>query len=163
MEKLVRCLLLIGVGFLIMAGTSWSQASESEMRAFPMPPVEGYVAQKTFAYTGDYGYYTFPRQAESSTGIGPEDYVYVRYTGISGKKSTSTAHGEPLRFHPRGAITEGKSRMPAAMLIIAMVSGANTISTSALYTSRGGRSSVGEEEAERGMPPADVSYPPTTR
>ena len=51
-----------------------------------MPPVQRYAAQKLFAYTGDYGYYLFPYQSESSTGIGPGDYVYVRYTGISGKK-----------------------------------------------------------------------------
>ena len=111
MEKLVRCLLLIGAGFLFMAGTSWSQASESEMRAFPMPPVEGVRAQKTFAFTGDYGYYTFPRQSESSTGIGPEDYVYVRYTGISGKKvylygAWGTTPIPPPGRNSRGEITD---------------------------------------------------------
>jgi len=70
-----------------MASTSWSQASEAEMRAFPMPPAQGYARQKHLAFRGDYGNYLWPYLSYPNLNIDPPaDYVYVRYTGISGKK-----------------------------------------------------------------------------
>src|SRR5882724_6430874 len=102
MEKLIRCLLLIGIGFLVMASTSWSQASEAEMRAFPMPPAQGYARQKHLAFRGDYGNYLWPYLSYPNLNIDPPaDYVYVRYTGISEKRSMWRAYGGLLGFRPQ--------------------------------------------------------------
>ena len=76
----------MGTGLLALVGTAWGQASEAEMRAFPMPPAQGYAAEKVFAYTGDYGYYLFPSSSFPGGGVSPSDYDYVRYTGLSGKR-----------------------------------------------------------------------------
>ena len=43
----------------LSSGVANAQASKSEMAAFPMPPAAVH-ANKTFAYVGDYGYYTSP-------------------------------------------------------------------------------------------------------
>ncbi|MET0342727.1 MAG: hypothetical protein ABW252_17100 [Polyangiales bacterium] len=63
-----------------------AQANAAEMNAFPMPPPTGYVATKTFAYAGDFGYFTAPMPSEYGTGVGAPDYRYVRYRGINGKR-----------------------------------------------------------------------------
>ena len=51
-----------------------------------MPPTQGYAAEKSFTFTGDYGYYLYPSSSYPNAGSGPGDYTYVRYTGISGKR-----------------------------------------------------------------------------
>jgi hypothetical protein len=42
--------------FILWTTLSFGQASESEMQGFPMPPPSGFVANKQFAYVGDFGY-----------------------------------------------------------------------------------------------------------
>jgi hypothetical protein len=76
------------IGALLFAATTmaFGQASESEMRVFPMPPLEGYAHEKVFAYTGDYGYYSVPLSSSEGGGIGADDYRYVKYSNLSGKK-----------------------------------------------------------------------------
>ena len=76
------------VGALLFAGTTmaFGQATESEMRVFPMPPVKGYAEEKAFAYTGDYGYYSVPFFSFPGGGNLPSDYEYVKYSNLSGKK-----------------------------------------------------------------------------
>lgn len=78
----------IGAALVIVGAPSdaHAQASQSEMQAFPMPPPSGYFAQKSFAYVGDYGYFTAPATAMYGTGSAASDYKYVRYTGVSGKR-----------------------------------------------------------------------------
>jgi hypothetical protein len=62
-----------------------AQASKAEMQAFPMPPAS-LVTTKTFAYDGDYGYYTSPASAVfNMSSSKAADYRYVRYKGVSGK------------------------------------------------------------------------------
>jgi hypothetical protein len=75
------------VVFVIFAAATmaFGQALESEMRAFPMPPINGYAAEKAFSYTGDYGYYSVPQSSSEGGGIGAEDYHYVKYSNLSGK------------------------------------------------------------------------------
>ena len=67
------------------AGTAHGQASESEMRAFPMPPAEGYAQTKHFTRTGDHGYFAVPSTSAPGGGAEPGDYRYVRYTGVAGR------------------------------------------------------------------------------
>jgi hypothetical protein len=66
--------------------TAFGQATESEMRAFPMPPVNGYAHEKAFAYVGDYGYYSVPSSSSLGGGVRPSDYQYVKYSNLSGKQ-----------------------------------------------------------------------------
>lgn len=83
-----RALSLLGtVACLAAPAVAQAQASEAEMKAFPMPPPTGYHAQKAFAYVGDYGYYTAPAVASYSLSANKaQDYKYVRYTGVGGKR-----------------------------------------------------------------------------
>lgn len=62
------------------------QASEAEMRSFPMPPPSGFVATKTFGHAGDYGYYTAPTSSLPGVSANPADYKYVRYLGADRKR-----------------------------------------------------------------------------
>jgi len=71
---------------LLSARAASAQASAPEMSSFPMPPPSGYHATKTFAYVGDYGYYTAPAVASPGTSSNASDYRYVRYRGVSGKR-----------------------------------------------------------------------------
>ncbi len=71
---------------LILSTTlSFGQASQSEMQGFPMPPPSGFVATKTFAYVGDYGYYTAPTASLPGQSANASDYKYVRYLSVDGK------------------------------------------------------------------------------
>jgi hypothetical protein len=67
------------------AGAAFGQASEAEMRMFPMPPPQGYDQTKSFAYGGDYGYYLVPSSSSFGTGANAGDYRYVSYSGVAGK------------------------------------------------------------------------------
>ena len=64
----------------------FGQASQSEMQGFPIPPPSGFVATKTFAYVGDYGYYTSPTASLPGQSANAADYKYVRYSGVDGKR-----------------------------------------------------------------------------
>jgi hypothetical protein len=81
-----RISILIGTSLFGMARISWGQASESEMKAFPMPPNQGYTLEKAFNFPGDYEYDLSPSSAFPGGGSRPEDYDYIRYTGLSGKR-----------------------------------------------------------------------------
>lgn len=65
---------------------AYGQASETEMKSFPIPPASGYAQVKNFNYVGDYGYYLLPSSSSPDSGSKAKDYTYVRYTGVSGKK-----------------------------------------------------------------------------
>jgi hypothetical protein len=78
---LTLCLMLGG-----LSADAWAQANESEMRAFPMPPAEGYAVEKQFTFVGDYGYFLVPEWSRPGAGAGANDYNYVRYTGVGGKR-----------------------------------------------------------------------------
>jgi len=88
MESLYAFAAAYAVLILLWPSSSFGQASESEMKSFPMPPPSGYAAQKMFAYVGDYGYYTAPKSSLPGTTANASDYKYVRYSGIAGKKVT---------------------------------------------------------------------------
>jgi hypothetical protein len=62
-----------------------AQASETEMRSFPMPPPSGYAVTKNFSYVGDYGYFLQPSTAAYGMDAKANDYRYVRYTGVNRK------------------------------------------------------------------------------
>jgi hypothetical protein len=51
-----------------------------------MPPPSGYHATKTFAFAGDFGYFTAPAAASLASTFGASDYRYVRYRGVAGKR-----------------------------------------------------------------------------
>ncbi|HAA31454.1 MAG TPA: hypothetical protein DCE56_31770 [Cyanobacteria bacterium UBA8553] len=85
MKKAVGCMVVAGV-LLALGRPAYGQASETEMRAFRIPPANGYAQTKNFSYVGDYGYYLVPPSSSPGTGSGATDYKYVRYTGVSGKK-----------------------------------------------------------------------------
>jgi hypothetical protein len=80
---------LIATGIVLMAGTVWGQSSETEMRVFPMPPSQGFKADKAFGFVGDYGYFesgSQPTATPSFQGLpSAQDYDYFRYTGFEGK------------------------------------------------------------------------------
>ena len=87
---LIRGLVLVATVTLLIAETAWGQSSEAEMQSFPMPPVQGYKAVKTFTYPGDYGYFlsdnlATPTPSFSQGTSADQDYDYFRYTGIVGK------------------------------------------------------------------------------
>jgi hypothetical protein len=83
---LIRSSLLMATVTGGTAGTAWAQASETEMRSFPMPPVQGYKVEKTFMHPGDYGYYLSDYQAAPSQNSTPNlDYDFFRYAGVRGK------------------------------------------------------------------------------
>lgn len=85
---LARTMLLAGaVSALAAAPAARGQASQAEMSHFPMPPARGYEATKTFAYVGDFGYFTAPLiSVHNLSAIDAGDYRYVRYRGVAGKK-----------------------------------------------------------------------------
>ncbi|MEZ4259547.1 MAG: hypothetical protein R3B36_10805 [Polyangiaceae bacterium] len=84
MKRLLTCAAFTAC--LAVPASSFAQASQNEMKAFPMPPPSGYHAQKTFNYVGDYGYYTAPTTAVYGTTANASDYKYVRYRGVAGKR-----------------------------------------------------------------------------
>jgi hypothetical protein len=86
MTRKIEAAALALVLLALLPSQGFAQASESEMDAFPMPPPSGYVATKSFAYAGDYGYYTAPASAVPSTDVASSDYRYVRYTNINRKR-----------------------------------------------------------------------------
>lgn len=86
MNRMTEALVLAVCLVAIFASRAFTQASAEEMNTFPMPPPSGYEATKVFAYAGDFGYYTAPMPSVYSTGSGPSDYRYVRYTNLNGKR-----------------------------------------------------------------------------
>jgi hypothetical protein len=84
-RRLASVLLASVVAWIAGAEPALGQASESEMRAFPMPPTQGYTHTKSFAYAGDYGYFLTPSVSQPGANAGASDYRYVRYTGVRGK------------------------------------------------------------------------------
>jgi hypothetical protein len=86
MKHLVkRLLVMMGLFLGAMAGPAFGQASESEMRTFPMPPVKAYVAEHNFD-DANYAYRVYPPSANPGTGSSAGDYDYFRYTGLSGRE-----------------------------------------------------------------------------
>ncbi|HEY9673799.1 MAG TPA: hypothetical protein V6D11_20325 [Waterburya sp.] len=85
MKRVLGCMAAVGVS-LSFISPAYGQASETEMRSFPIPPASGYAQSKNFNYVGDYGYYLLPSSSSPGAGAGATDYTYVRYTGVSGKK-----------------------------------------------------------------------------
>src|SRR5690348_4808597 len=88
---LTRRLLLTAAGILLMAATSSAQATQAEMRAFPMPPTQGFKANKVFTFAGDWGYFLSgsqpvptPSFVQNSSNLA-QDYDYFHYSGIAGK------------------------------------------------------------------------------
>jgi hypothetical protein len=77
---------IVAAATLLPARSAWAQASQAEMENFPMPPLRGYHATKTFTRTGDSGYYTSPVFACVGGGALPSDYRYVRYRGVSNRR-----------------------------------------------------------------------------
>jgi hypothetical protein len=77
----------IAAAGLVLAtqGSAQAQASETEMRSFPMPPPTGYAVTKNFASAIDYGYFLQPSTATYGMGSEAKDYRYVRYTGATAK------------------------------------------------------------------------------
>jgi hypothetical protein len=168
--KRMRGILLVGTGLLAMVGTSWGQTSESEMRDFPMPPAQGYAAEKVFTYTGDYGYYLFPSSSFPDGGSSPSDYEYVRYTGLSGKRVYVYGAWGDTPIPPRPAMPRDTLWMLVDMPIAATASGGNMISPSLSLVgadltsiiSRDGSSWAEEERVGSETPPANASCPLTT-
>ena len=62
-----------------------AQATEGEMRLFPMPPTQGFVKTKSFQFVGDYSYDLGANYATFPTSAGPAEYTYYRYTNVVGK------------------------------------------------------------------------------
>ena len=108
---LIRGLFLTATTTLLSAGMAWGQSSYTEMRSFPMPPVQGYKVDKTFAYPGDYGYYLSDYQTSPTQNSTPDlDYDYFRYTGVRGKNvyiygAWGTIPIPPPTLNPAGEIT----------------------------------------------------------
>jgi hypothetical protein len=84
----LRAIAFAGVAMaaLFSARGASGQASAGEMASFPIPPVGGYHATKTFGFTGDHGYYTAPVSSSAGGSSNASDYRYVRYRGIAGKR-----------------------------------------------------------------------------
>lgn len=83
----LRTLVLLAIAAaLLSARVASGQASQAEMKNFPMPPIRGYHATKTFTFTGDSGYYTSPVFACTGGGASSFDYRYVRYRGVSNRR-----------------------------------------------------------------------------
>lgn len=85
MKKVLGCMAIVGFS-LSLISPAYGQASEAEMKSFPMPPASGYAQSKNFSYVGDYGYYLLPSASSPGANTKATDYTYVRYTGVSGKK-----------------------------------------------------------------------------
>ncbi|GAB4176072.1 MAG: hypothetical protein Fur006_06880 [Coleofasciculaceae cyanobacterium] len=87
LKKTLGC---IGVATALLSFISpvYGQASESEIKKFPMPPSKGYAVTKNFTRVGDYGYYLQPLSSSPGQTNTAKDYQYVRYTGVSGKRVT---------------------------------------------------------------------------
>jgi hypothetical protein len=69
---------------LLCAPPCWAQASEAEMRAFPMPPIKGWdvVSPMNGGTNQWYGYWMRPLTPRSTTGGGAaDDYSYVIFWG----------------------------------------------------------------------------------
>jgi hypothetical protein len=79
-------LAIVAVSALLATRAASGQATKTEMEHFPMPPERGYHATKTFTGTGDSGYYTSPVFACVGGGASPNDYRYVRYSGVSNRR-----------------------------------------------------------------------------
>jgi hypothetical protein len=75
---------------LVLSSTSaFAQATPSELKAFVMPPPQGFAQQKTFNAIGDSGYFQVPYSASPGGGIEQKDYQFVRYNNVKvGKKLT---------------------------------------------------------------------------
>jgi hypothetical protein len=71
---------------LLSARVASGQASQDEMKNFPMPPLRGYNATKTFTHTGDSGYFLSPFFSCVGGGLSSTDYRYVRYRGVSNRR-----------------------------------------------------------------------------
>jgi hypothetical protein len=88
-NALLRCFVLAGIGLLGSASLSWSQATEEEVKAFPMAPAQGY-AKSTTAQVGGVRassvWWTLPPVSSPNEGSGPADFTYIRITGLAGNK-----------------------------------------------------------------------------
>jgi hypothetical protein len=80
------CSITAALAVILSTTLSFGQASQSEMQGFPIPPPSGFVATKTFAYVGDYGYYTAPTSSMPGQSANASDYKYVHYSGVDGKR-----------------------------------------------------------------------------
>lgn len=55
--KILAATTIAGIGLVLAPAIVRAQASQAEMKAFPMPPTQGYAVNKAFSYVGDYGYF----------------------------------------------------------------------------------------------------------
>lgn len=87
MNKVVRSLLVLALAILGTAPLVWGQVTEAEMRALPVPPVKGYMRTKALAPGFDFGNYHLPLVSFFDLGTPlADDFVYVHYTGVAGRK-----------------------------------------------------------------------------
>jgi hypothetical protein len=87
MSRLLRCFVWAGIGVLASTSASWSQPTEADMKAFPMPPAQGYAISGTAQIGGAQAssvWFTLPPVSSPNEGSGPSDFTYVRITGLAG-------------------------------------------------------------------------------
>jgi len=101
-------LVLVGLGLACPVSSALAQATEAEMKAFPMPPAQGYAEQKIFDYVGDFGYFVTPLDSSPGGGVGPGDYRYVRYSGIRGKRVVIWGTWGTTEIPPPGIGPDGR-------------------------------------------------------
>jgi hypothetical protein len=84
-------ILMTGLISLLGSTAGWAQLTETQMKAFPVPPPKAYVVNKHFAYLGDEDYttnsYDLPTLSiyGRAQPMGFGDLDYFRYTGIKDK------------------------------------------------------------------------------
>src|SRR5207249_1897732 len=67
---------------LLSTASCWAQASEAEMRAFPMPPQNGFAGISSWNQPPYYGYFVQPTASRPTpAGGAATDYSYILYDG----------------------------------------------------------------------------------
>jgi hypothetical protein len=78
-------LVIIAVCMLSLASVLWAQVSEEQLKAFVMPPPQGYRQQTVFSFPGAYGYFTEPKMQTDSVAYDQNEFAFVRYGNVKGK------------------------------------------------------------------------------
>ena len=91
----MKSALMLSVALLLSSIAScWAQASEAEMRAFPMPPQNGFSATSTWNQQPYYGYFLKPYPSRQTPAAEkPTDYSYVAYWGQGTQGTTAVFWG----------------------------------------------------------------------
>jgi hypothetical protein len=84
-NKLMSFLVIIAVCMLSLASVLWAQVSEEQLKAFVMPPPQGYRQQTVFSFPGAYGYFTEPKMQTDSVAYDQNEFAFVRYGNVKGK------------------------------------------------------------------------------